>query len=157
MNKTAAKPASPVIPDRLYFRIGDVAKLCGVETYVLRFWETEFPQLKPGKSGTGQRLYRKRDVEWAIRIKQMLHDEGFTIAGARQQFKAELRQSQQPDSHSQLSRLDRRRLDSVRGGLSEILHLLDDGANSSSGKRKLKRKGANGPVHKMRGSELFSE
>ena len=49
------------IPDKLYFRIGDVAKLCGVEAYVLRFWETEFPQLRPNKSGTGQRLYRKRD------------------------------------------------------------------------------------------------
>jgi hypothetical protein len=53
---------APVIPDRLYFKIGDAARICGVETYVLRFWETQFPQLKPGKSGTGQRLYRRRDV-----------------------------------------------------------------------------------------------
>ena len=51
---------APVIPDRLYFKIGDVAQICGVEAYVLRFWETQFPQLKPNKSGTGQRLYRKR-------------------------------------------------------------------------------------------------
>ncbi len=75
---------SNMIPDRLYFKIGDVAQICGVETYVLRFWETQFPQLKPNKSGTGQRLYRKREVELAVEIKRLVHDEGYTIAGARQ-------------------------------------------------------------------------
>ena len=75
---------SKMIPDRLYFKIGDVAEICGVETYVLRFWETQFPQLKPNKSGTGQRLYRKRDVELALDIKRLVHHEGYTIAGARQ-------------------------------------------------------------------------
>jgi DNA-binding transcriptional MerR regulator len=74
----------PVIPDRLYFKIGDVARICCVETYVLRFWETEFPQLKPNKSGTGQRLYRRRDVELALKIKHLVHTEGYTLAGARQ-------------------------------------------------------------------------
>jgi DNA-binding transcriptional MerR regulator len=83
--------AEPVIPDKLYFRIGDVAKLCEVPAYVLRFWETEFPQLKPNKGGTGQRLYRKKDVEVALRIKSLLYDQGFTIPGARQVFKAEAR------------------------------------------------------------------
>lgn len=71
------------IPDKLYFRIGDVARLCSLPAYVLRFWETEFPQLKPNKGGTGQRLYRKRDVEVVLRIKDLLYNEGFTIAGAR--------------------------------------------------------------------------
>jgi DNA-binding transcriptional MerR regulator len=75
---------APVIPDRLYFKIGDVARICGVETYVLRFWETQFPQLKPNKSGTGQRLYRRRDVELALKIKHLVHTEGYTLAGARQ-------------------------------------------------------------------------
>ncbi len=75
---------SPVIPDRLYFKIGDVARLCGVEPYVLRFWETQFPQLKPNKSGTGQRLYRRREVELALEIKRLVHGEGYTIAGAKQ-------------------------------------------------------------------------
>jgi len=79
------------IPDKLYFRIGEVARICGVPTYVLRFWEGEFPQLKPNKGGTGQRLYRRRDVEMALRIKTLLYDEGYTITGARQAFKAELR------------------------------------------------------------------
>lgn len=81
--------AEPIIPDKLYFRIGDVAKLCEVPAYVLRFWETEFPQLKPNKGGTGQRLYRKKDVEIALRIKSLLYDQGFTIPGARQVFQAE--------------------------------------------------------------------
>src|SRR5208337_2198548 len=73
----------PHIPDRLYFKIGDVAELCGVETYVLRFWESQFPQLKPNKSGTGQRLYRRRDVETALEIKRLVHAEGYTLSGAR--------------------------------------------------------------------------
>ncbi|MGC2497791.1 MAG: MerR family transcriptional regulator, partial [Acidobacteriaceae bacterium] len=84
-----------VIPDKLYFRIGDVAKLCGVETYVLRFWETEFPQLRPNKSGTGQRLYRRREVELAMRIRKLLHEEGYTIAGARQLLAQEARASKE--------------------------------------------------------------
>jgi len=84
-------PAAAEIPDKLYFRIGEVARLCGVQTYVLRFWETEFPQLKPGKSGTGQRLYRKREVELALRIRRLLYDEGHTIPGARLVFQQEAR------------------------------------------------------------------
>jgi DNA-binding transcriptional MerR regulator len=84
--------ASPSeIPDKLYFRIGEVAALCEVPAYVLRFWESEFPQLKPNKGGTGQRLYRRRDVEMALRVKTLLYDEGYTIPGARQMLKAELK------------------------------------------------------------------
>jgi DNA-binding transcriptional MerR regulator len=85
-------PSGPDIPDKLYFRIGEVAKLCDVPAYVLRFWESEFPQLKPHKGGTGQRLYRRRDVEMAMRIKSLLYNEGYTIPGARQVFKSELKQ-----------------------------------------------------------------
>jgi DNA-binding transcriptional MerR regulator len=77
-------PETPSIPDRLYFKIGDVARICGLETYVLRFWETQFPQLKPNKSGTGQRLYRRRDVEMALEIKRLVHGEGYTLLGAKQ-------------------------------------------------------------------------
>ena len=75
---------SPTIPDRLYFKIGDVARICGLETYVLRFWESQFPQLKPNKSGTGQRLYRRREVELVLEIKRLVHAEGYTLSGARQ-------------------------------------------------------------------------
>jgi DNA-binding transcriptional MerR regulator len=82
------------IPDKLYFRIGEVARLCEVPAYVLRFWESEFPQLKPNKGGTGQRLYRRRDVELALRVKTLLKDEGYTIPGARQMLKMELKQKE---------------------------------------------------------------
>jgi hypothetical protein len=90
---TARKPISGevVIPDKLYFRIGEVSRLCSLPSYVLRFWETEFSQLKPTKSGTGQRMYRKIDVENVLRVKKLLYDQGFTIAGARQQLKAEVK------------------------------------------------------------------
>lgn len=74
---------SPTIPDRLYFKIGDVARICGLETYVLRFWESQFPQLKPNKSGTGQRLYRRREVELVLEIQRLVHKEGYTLPGAR--------------------------------------------------------------------------
>ena len=80
-----------IIPDKLYFRIGEVASLCPLPAYVLRFWETEFPQLKPVKSSTGQRMYRKRDVESVVRIKKLLYEDGFTIAGARVQLREETR------------------------------------------------------------------
>ena len=86
---TKVKASDIVVPDKLYFRIGEVARLCHLPAYVLRFWETEFPQLKPGKSGTGQRMYRRRDVENVLRIKSLLYDDGFTIAGARQQLRVE--------------------------------------------------------------------
>jgi len=75
---------TPTIPDRLYFKIGDVAKICGLETYVLRFWESQFSQLKPNKSGTGQRLYRRREVELVLEIKRLVYGEGYTLSGARQ-------------------------------------------------------------------------
>jgi len=71
------------IPDKLYFRIGDVARLAGIKPYVLRFWETEFPGLGPRKSGTGHRLYRRKDVEMVLEIKRLLYGERFTIEGAR--------------------------------------------------------------------------
>src|ERR1700694_4629517 len=91
-NKAAAKSAKTtdvMIPDKLYFRIGEIAQLCRLPAYVLRFWETEFPQLKPVKSSTGQRMYRRRDVESVVRIKKLLYEDGFTIAGPRVQLRGE--------------------------------------------------------------------
>lgn len=75
--------ANPEIPDKLYFRIGEVAKLAGIKPYVLRFWESEFSALGPKKSGTGQRLYRRKDVELVLEIKRLLYEKRFTIEGAR--------------------------------------------------------------------------
>lgn len=112
-----------VIPDKLYFRIGEVAKLCRLPAYVLRFWETEFAQLKPVKSSTGQRMYRRREVEQVLRVKKLLYEEGYTIAGAKQHLKAEARaaKSQTPLLFPPAPRPEWKR---VRQGLQEILTLL---------------------------------
>src|SRR6201997_2307203 len=85
----SGKTSEILIPEKLYFRIGEVARLCRLPAYVLRFWETEFPQLKPTKSSTGQRMYRRREVELAVRVKKLLYEEGSTTAGARERLKAE--------------------------------------------------------------------
>src|SRR5271165_3544431 len=79
----APKSNAPEIPDKLYFRIGEVSRLAGIKPYVLRFWETEFPGLGPKKSGTGHRLYRRKDVEMVFQIKHLLYDKRYTIEGAR--------------------------------------------------------------------------
>jgi len=113
-----------VIPDKLYFRIGDVAKLCGVETYVLRFWETEFPQLRPNKSGTGQRLYRRREVELAMRIKKLLHEEGYTIAGARQLLAQEARTAKEKQMPLIAGAGVDKKLQHLRRELGELLGML---------------------------------
>jgi DNA-binding transcriptional MerR regulator len=121
------------IPDKLYFRIGEVAKLCEVPAYVLRFWEGEFPQLKPNKGGTGQRLYRRRDVEMALRIKTLLYDEGYTIAGARQAFKSELRavsRDAQPGLEGIAQTVDASHLQSIQRELRDLLAQLSRPATS---------------------------
>ena len=121
---------SPLIPDRLYFKIGDVARICEVETYVLRFWESLFPQLKPNKSGTGQRLYRKRDVELALEIKRLVHAEGYTLAGARQTLE-QVHRRRDPEPSQMASADPGKRTDSVktaighaRAELREIMGML---------------------------------
>jgi DNA-binding transcriptional MerR regulator len=116
------RSADVVIPEKLYFRIGEVAQLCRLPAYVLRFWETEFPHLKPVKSSTGQRMYRHKDVESVLRIKKLLYEEGFTIAGARQQLKIETKGDKKqtplpfPERASDLKY--------IRQGLKDILGLL---------------------------------
>lgn len=83
MAEPAHMPDEQNIPDKLYFRIGEVSKLTGIKPYVLRFWESEFPGLGPRKSGTGHRLYRRKDVELVLEIKHLLYERRFTIEGAR--------------------------------------------------------------------------
>lgn len=119
----AAKTSEILIPEKLYFRIGEVARLCRLPAYVLRFWETEFPQLKPVKSSTGQRMYRHKDVESVLRIKKLLYEEGFTIAGARQQIRSEGKgeKKQPPLPFPGGSPAD---LQHIRQGLREILTML---------------------------------
>jgi DNA-binding transcriptional MerR regulator len=91
MTDVALQSGPPEIPDKLYFKIGEVSDLLGVEPYVLRYWETEFGTLSPKKSGTGHRLYRRKDVELLLRIKHLLYDRKFTIEGARQSLHEEVR------------------------------------------------------------------
>ncbi len=79
----------PEIPEKLYFRIGEVSRLIGVQPYVLRYWESEFPALAPNKSGAGHRFYRRKDVELLLQIKHLLYDKRFTIEGARRHLAME--------------------------------------------------------------------
>jgi DNA-binding transcriptional MerR regulator len=126
------------IPDKLYFRIGEVARLAGIKPYVLRFWETEFGGLGPRKSGAGHRLYRRKDVELVLEIKRLLYDQRFTIEGARKFLetrpKAEAASSSAKTAKAASSRAAKKQgdlfddsapvLEVVRKELLEILRLL---------------------------------
>lgn len=81
------------IPEKIFFKIGEVCEIVDVQAHVLRYWETEFPMLSPQKNRSGQRSYRRRDVEIALRIKELLYDELYTIAGAKKKLQTELRES----------------------------------------------------------------
>jgi DNA-binding transcriptional MerR regulator len=85
-----SQPAT-AIPQKLFFKIGEVCELAGVQAHVLRYWETEFPMLAPQKNRAGQRTYRRKDVEMALRIKELLYEEQYTIAGAKKKLATELR------------------------------------------------------------------
>jgi len=132
--KTRGKRDEILIPDKLYFRIGEVARLCRLPAYVLRFWESEFPLLKPGKSSTGQRMYRRRDLENVIRIKRLLYDEGYTIAGARQQLRAETKTVKAQSGLPFPSTMPKEKLRRVRQDLQEILGILSPGARRAGSK-----------------------
>ena len=125
MTDVAIQAGSPEIPDKLYFKIGEVSEILGVEAYVLRYWETEFPQLAPKKSGTGHRLYRRKDVELLLRIKHLLYEKRFTIEGARQTLQGESRAAK-PRAHKrgQAELFAENPLTDIRKELAEILELL---------------------------------
>ena len=103
------------IPNKLFFKISEVCEIVGVEPYVLRFWETEFPNFAPQKSKAGHRVYKKKDIENVLRIKELLYERGFTIAGARKQL-----------SGKKVPKMTERDqiLNRVRKGLQDILTLL---------------------------------
>ena len=119
-----SRPEEVLIPDKLYFRIGEVARLCRLPAYVLRFWETEFTQLKPVKSNTGQRMYRRHDVEIALQIKRLLYHEGLTIPGARQHLLAERKAARNQSALPFAGPRDQEGLRRVRSSLKELLALL---------------------------------
>ena len=119
---------SPQIPEKMFFRIGEVSRLVGVPSYVLRFWETEFPALSPKKSGRGHRLYRRKDVELFLQIKHLLYEKRFTIEGARQTLKSRpSRPPRQPSTRASQKDLfggPSPPLDKVRAELVAILKIL---------------------------------
>jgi DNA-binding transcriptional MerR regulator len=125
MTDVALQPA-PEIPDKLYFKIGAVSELLGVEPYVLRYWESEFPVLSPKKSGTGHRLYRRKDVELLLRIKHLLYEKRFTIEGARQTLQSEAKapKPQRVQKRTQTELFSEDPLPEIRRELKEILLLL---------------------------------
>ena len=121
-------PTPTIVPDKLYFRIGEVSRLAGVEAHVLRYWETEFPSLRPKKSGKGQRLYRRKDVETVLEVKRLLYEKRYTIEGARKMLKAR-RNAPSPEASSTQRQGDLfaapgARLEEVREELRDILKLL---------------------------------
>jgi DNA-binding transcriptional MerR regulator len=119
-------PEFAEIPDKLYFRIGEVSDLVGVEPYVLRYWETEFPSVGPKKSGTGHRMYRRKEVELLLKIKYLLYDKKYTIEGARQYLSSESKSGKRkpPVSTAQRDLFSVDALPEIRKELAAILELL---------------------------------
>ena len=136
------------IPNKLFFKIGEVCEITDTQPYVLRYWESEFPALAPAKNSSGQRIYRRKDIETVLRIKQLLYEEGFTIAGAKKRLEAEMggrgptpsAMASQPDAvvttvgpgDSPSADGTRAALLEVRDHLRGILTLLDKGDRKSS-------------------------
>jgi len=120
-------PQAAAIPNKLFFRMGEVARLVGVEPYVVRYWETEFPVLSPRKSSTGQRMFRRKDVELLLEIKRLLYDRKFTIEGARkalQQDKEKVKTRRAPVGGQNSLFFSASPLPAIRTELAEILKLL---------------------------------
>ena len=109
--------------ERLYYRIGEVAREAGVETHVLRYWETEFPLLKPKKTGSGQRIYTPRDVELVLHIRDLLHREKYTISGARKRLARERRWGKDPASPGDAVPEDTQK--ALNQAVAELRSLLD--------------------------------
>ncbi|HZT68954.1 MAG TPA: MerR family transcriptional regulator [Terriglobia bacterium] len=121
--RVRTSPATLAIPDKLYFRIGEVSRLAQTKPYVLRYWETEFPTLKPVKSSTGHRLYRKPDVEMVFEIKRLLYEEGFTIEGARKYLAGNSGETADTLSRGQ-SRLSTAHVQAIKRELEGILTIV---------------------------------
>ena len=107
--------------DKLYFKIGEVAKIVGVKPYVLRYWETEFSVIKPGKTRSKHRLYRRRDVETLLKIKDLLHERRFTIEGARKHLREAAVEGQ---AAAQSPRADLKMLRQIRDELLDLREAL---------------------------------
>ncbi len=107
---------TPQIPDKLYFKIGEVAELTGIKPHVLRYWESEFAPFRPAKSRNQQRLYRRKDIELVLRLKDLLYNQGFTISGARKK----LQEGPDPSPAAFCPTPERRLLEEVRRDLQRL-------------------------------------
>ncbi|NNG02204.1 MAG: MerR family transcriptional regulator [Desulfobacteraceae bacterium] len=108
------------IPDKLYFKIGEVSEIAGVPAYVLRFWESEFPKIRPKRTASGQRLYRRRDIEMILTIRYLLHEKKFTIRGAKQHLKN--KRAEKPET---LPRDSAAMVAEIRGELQALRKLVE--------------------------------
>jgi DNA-binding transcriptional MerR regulator len=117
--------AADGIPDRPYFKIGEAARICAVKPYVLRYWETEFRSLRPQKTKSQQRLYRRKDVELLLRIRHLLYEERFTIEGARSQLR-DLGHDEGPAPARPAPEIDRDSLRKLKQGLLDLIRMVDD-------------------------------
>ena len=113
------------LPDKPYFKIGEVARICGVKPFVLRYWETEFRSIRPQKSTSGQRQYRRKDVETLLRIRELLYERRFTIAGARTRLR-ELGHDEPGLPAMPPPPIGRPALLALKNGLIELLRTLDE-------------------------------
>ena len=116
-------PSDVAIPDKLYFRIGEVSELTRTKAFVLRYWETEFSSLRPVKSKSGHRLYRRKDVELVFQIRRLLYEKGFTIEGARR-YLASNGKTPGEQKHLFRPQLDVKELKSIRQELQTVLTIL---------------------------------
>lgn len=114
--KERSAPDVTLIPDKLYFKIGEVSKIAGVPTHVLRFWETEFPRISPRRTPSGQRLYTRKEVELVLEVKSLLYQRRFTINGARQHLR--FRSGDEPPPPQKV-------LEEIRAELDQLRRLLD--------------------------------
>ena len=124
MARRSARPTEAAgIPDRPYFKIGEAARLCAVKPYVLRYWETEFRSIKPHKTRSQQRLYRRKDLELLLKIRHLLYDERFTIEGAR----ARLRElgDDEPAAALPVPEIDRELAKKLKQGLLDLIRIVD--------------------------------
>jgi len=123
-------PTDPVLPEKLYFRIGEVAELVGVEPHVLRYWETEF-RMAPHRSASGQRLYRKQDIVRFLRIRKLLHTSGFTIAGARKALERQDGGGDEPAVDLEKLRDAAARVGQLRAGIAALKAEAEDLLNKT--------------------------
>jgi DNA-binding transcriptional MerR regulator len=126
LSRRTPAPVDPDgIPDKPFFKIGEAARLCAVKPYVLRYWETEFRSLRPQKTRSQQRLYRRRDLELLLKIRELLYDQRFTIEGARVRLR-EMGHDEAARATLPPPAIDREALKKIKQGLLDLIRMVED-------------------------------